>query len=161
LILALVVILSVVLPVMAAEPTIDCTVSTKLIAIDLDITSVAFGEQSFGDADIYSEVITLSNIGSVAVEVAVRGTDATLIPGTWGLGSSAAVDQYAMALQGVDPAQALKWLTTGTTTWLGGLGFAASGTQTMKLRLNMPLEGSIGAGQTASMSVTFVATEVP
>lgn len=158
-----------------SEDTISATVTVQEIAVSVDPSSVDYETVAFEatkrSGTAASPYFTATNDGNVDIDLRVRGANATLTPGpgSWTIQGSAVscpadgTDVFAHsaigATSGADDTPI--FMTTSTSSSFLDTSLASTGTKDFNSEIFMPCSGSAGLGQTASTSVTVVATASP
>jgi len=141
-------------PVLAESDTVTVTVTPSgTVSITISPTSVDFGTVAYGSSvNTTTNYFTLSNNGTLAVSVTVKGSNTT----SWTLGSTPAYNVFRLIVT-----KNSAWgdadditLTTSDQTFLSSL--EPDNSQTFGLKLDMPTGGDTTAQQT--ITVTFTAT---
>ncbi len=152
-----------------SEDTISATVTVQEIAVSVDPTDVNYGTVAFeatkrsGTAG--SPYFTASNDGNVNIDLKVRGANATFTGGSWTIQATAPscptetnLYRHSVlgATGGVDDTEIFMTTSNSSANLVSGL--ASAGTKGFNSKIYMPCTGSGGLGETASTSITVVAT---
>lgn len=150
----------------ADNGTVDAevTVAQAAACIELSANSISFGTLALGaeDAD-GTPGITVTNCGDAGATLFASGTDASGTGAAWTLDDTAAtcadtlgLDAYHLGL--ATPAGASIASLSTENKELGSLDGAATTTQVARISTACP--GSTGAGQSMSMHINYLATNV-
>jgi hypothetical protein len=150
----------------ADNGTVDAEVTVEAAAacLELSTSAISFGTLALGAENASGTPgITVSNCGEADATILASGSNATGTGAAWNLVDSAATcadtlgtDNYHLGL--ATPAGASIATLSTSNKELGVL--AGAGTADHVARISTACPGSSGAGQTMSMAITYIATNV-
>ena len=150
-------------PGMAADSgTVDAqvTISESAACIELSVSAISFGTLALGAEDVSgSPAISVSNCADADATILASGTNATGASGTWNLVDSTATCANTLGLDNYHLGLATPEIVTTLSTSnkeVASLAAAASIDHVARIWTACP--GSLGAGETMSMQISYVAT---
>ncbi len=152
-----------------SEDVITASVTVQNVSVTVNLSTVDYGTLSFeatqrsGTAP--SPFFIATNNGNVNEDLNVRGADATFTGGSWTIQATAPTcptqtdlfrHSVIGATSGTDDGEIfMTTLDSGTPL---ATGLAANGTKGFNSKIYLPCSGSGGLGETASTTITVVAT---
>ena len=129
LVLAVLLTLGLVVPALATNPTVTITISAQIVSITNSKANWDIGLVTEGQSKYFStnnaqddDWSTITNIGNVAVDVAIKGTNFEGGDYDWTIGAAAGNKTYSL-FANTNPAPTVynKEVTTGGTAWVSNL----------------------------------------
>lgn len=152
-----------------SEDAVTASVTVQNVSVTISPSTVDYGTLSFEatqrSGTAASPFFTATNNGNVDEDFNVRGTDATFTGGSWTIQAAAPtcpsqtnLFQHSVigVTSGADDGEILMTDETSGTDLATGLG--ANGTKDFNSKIYLPCSGSDGLGETASTTITIVAT---
>lgn len=152
-----------ILPVFGApEENVQVRVTPTLVSILVEPTSINFGAVALNQESAQSGEVSVTNNGSVAIDVGAKGSDATYSSGgvtnTWSLSDTAnGANQYTLKFSKDGWSTETYLNATNYKVYVGppaSIGVGAN--QNCRLKLKMPTSTSVYGEHTAN--VYFLAT---
>lgn len=140
---------------------INVTVTVRMLSVSVDSNAWALGVVNAGEKKVATSAITITNDGNAAEDFTLKGANSA----NWTLDTAAGANKFALyaRMQTAQPAEADfgagDQLTTssvaadGTKFGGGGYDVAASGTQKLWMRFDVPTSSTSAAQQTITVTV--------
>jgi hypothetical protein len=157
-----------------SEGTISASVTVQNIAVSVAPTSVDYNTvpfESSQSSNLATPAVTFTatNDGNVNEDFAVRGADATLSPGpgSWSIKATAldcvtpVLNEFRHSVTGTTGGDPEIFMDTAASTTPLAVAVGSASSKSFNSKIYTPCVGSAGLGQTASTSITVVATASP